>query len=108
MFDSERCWVMPLPPVESPPAPGPIEVKLGLSPDAEAAVFSSSFRIGRAVECEIRIANDFVSRQHAEVTPQANGWLVKDLNSSNGLYWNGDRVESVLVKASEIVRLGIE
>jgi len=99
---------MPLPPVESPPTPGPIEVKLGLSPDAQAAVFSSPFRIGRAVECEIRISNEFVSRQHAEVTPQANGWLVKDLNSSNGIYWNGERVDSVLVRASEIVRLGVE
>ena len=88
--------------------PGPVEVKLGLSPDAQAAVFTSAFRIGRAVECEVRIANEYVSRHHAEVTPQPDGWLVKDLNSSNGLYWYGNRVESVLVKASEIVRLGIE
>ena len=99
---------MPLSSLESPAAPGPIEVKIGLSPDAEAATFSSAFHIGRAVECEVRIANEFVSRRHAEVMPQTDGWLVKDLNSSNGLYWNGERVESVLVKASEIVRLGIE
>jgi membrane-bound lytic murein transglycosylase D len=99
---------MPLSSLESPAAPGPIEVKIGLSPDAEAAIFSSAFHIGRAVECEVRIANEFVSRRHAEVVPQPEGWLVKDLNSSNGLYWNGERVESVLVKASEIVRLGIE
>lgn len=99
---------MPLTSAENSIAPGPIEVKLGLSPDAQGAVFSSAFFIGRAVECEMRIVNEYVSRRHAEVTPQADGWLIRDLNSSNGLYWYGNRVETVLVKVSEIVRLGIE
>ena len=89
----------------NPVAPGPIEVKLGLAADAEAAVFSSAFRIGRAPECEVRVLDEYVSRVHAEVTPESAGWRVRDLNSSNGLYWGGNRVENLLVTSTEIVRL---
>ena len=84
---------------------GPIEVRLG---DAETRVFSSAFHIGRATECEVCIPDSYVSRTHARVSPEAGGWRVTDLNSSNGLYWHGSRVESVFVASSEVVRLGVE
>jgi hypothetical protein len=105
----EGCAVsMQISPVESSLAPGPIEVKLG-SPDAgEPRVFSSAFRIGRGTDCEVCIRNEFVSRIHAEVTPEWGGWRIKDLNSSNGLFWHGVRVQDVLVTSSEVIRLGVE
>lgn len=84
---------------------GPIEVRLS---DAETRLFSSAFQIGRATECEVCIAHSYVSRIHAKVSPEGTGWLVTDLNSSNGLYWQGSRVESVFIASSEVVRLGVE
>src|SRR5580658_232353 len=89
-------------------APGPVEVTSGALRDSQRAVFSSAFRIGRATECEVCIQNDYVSRTHAKVTPETSGWQVTDLNSSNGIYWRGSKVESVLVTSSEVVRLGID
>src|SRR5579863_7817712 len=105
----EGCAVsMQISPVESSLAPGPIEVKLG-SPDAgEPRVFSSAFRIGRGTNCEVCLRNEFVSRIHAEVTPEWGGWRIKDLNSSNGLFWHRVRVQDVLVTSSEVIRLGVE
>jgi len=83
----------------------PIEVRFG---DGETKVFTSAFRIGRTATCEICIANGFVSRVHARVSPEGEGWRVTDLNSSNGIFWQGSRVESVFVASSEVVRLGVE
>lgn len=83
----------------------PIEVRFG---DGETKVFTSAFRIGRTTTCEICLANGFVSRVHAKVAPEGEGWRVSDLNSSNGIFWQGSRVESVFVASSEVVRLGVE
>ncbi len=94
--------------VEGSVAPGPIEVKFDASTGAQAVVFSSAFRIGRATVCEVSIPNAFVSRVHAKVTPEPGGWRVSDLNSSNGLYCGGSRVESLFIISNEVVRLGIE
>ncbi len=76
--------------------------------DNRPMVFSSLFRIGRAVDCEVCIGNEFVSRIHAQVTPEPGGWRIRDLQSSNGLYWRGRRVPEILITSSEILRLGIE
>ncbi len=99
---------MPANSLEATVTPGPIEVKYSVSADMRAVVFSSAFRIGRATDCELCIADAYVSRIHARVTPEPAGWRVVDLNSSNGLFWHGNRVESVFIASSEVVRLGIE
>ncbi len=83
----------------------PIEVRPG---DGETKVFSSAFRIGRVTTCEVCIPNGYVSRVHAKVSPEGAGWRVTDLNSSNGIFWQGSRVESVFISSSEVVRLGVE
>ncbi|KAA6456957.1 FHA domain-containing protein [Acidobacteria bacterium AB60] len=84
---------------------GPIEVRIG---EEQPRVFAAAFHIGRAAECEVAIPNSYVSRMHARVAPEAGGWRVTDLNSSNGIFWRGNRVAEVLIAASEVVRLGIE
>jgi hypothetical protein len=71
-------------------------------------VFEGPFRIGREAGCEICIQNGYVSRIHAEVTYENGQWVAKDLKSSNGLYVNGKRVESVGLGAETPIRLGAE
>jgi adenylate cyclase len=48
--------------------------------------------VGRAMACDLPIADPTVSRQHAEVEGVAEGALVRDLQSTNGTYVNGLRV----------------
>src|SRR4051812_33877858 len=99
---------MQLSPGECPIAPEPIEIKCDFVSDNAPLVFTAPFRIGRSSDCEVCIRNEFVSRVHAEVIPEPRGWRVTDLQSSNGLYWRGTRVENVLITSSEVLRLGIE
>lgn len=51
-----------------------------------------STRIGRALECGISIPEGGLSREHAELVIENNQLIVRDLESSNGTFWNGDRV----------------
>jgi pSer/pThr/pTyr-binding forkhead associated (FHA) protein len=51
-------------------------------------------RIGRAPGLELVIADDFVSTNHAQITPAPGGPLLQDLDSTNGTLLNGRRVSS--------------
>lgn len=48
--------------------------------------------IGRSSEA-LPINDDTVSRRHAELTPDGGSWFIRDLNSQNGTYVNGARIE---------------
>jgi diguanylate cyclase (GGDEF)-like protein len=49
--------------------------------------------IGRAQSADIRIVDDGISRHHVEVLLEGERVFVRDLNSTNGTFRNGERVE---------------
>jgi hypothetical protein len=49
--------------------------------------------VGRQQGCQIRVASSQVSRKHCELFEKKGLLLVKDLNSSNGTYVDGKRVQ---------------
>jgi membrane-bound lytic murein transglycosylase D len=69
--------------------------------------FERTFRIGRVPECDICIYSEYVSRAHVEVSQENGQWRVRDLNSSNGMFLNGGRVEAVEVNGPVTVTLGV-
>ncbi|HTY97620.1 MAG TPA: DUF3662 and FHA domain-containing protein [Solirubrobacteraceae bacterium] len=48
--------------------------------------------IGRSRDCAIVLEDAGVSRQHAELRPDDDGWIVADLGSTNGVLLNGHRI----------------
>jgi len=63
--------------------------------------------VGRAIDCDIRVDDQEVSRRHAEVLLDArDGWLLRDCGSKNGLVAEGRRVTSVPLHAGTVVTLG--
>lgn len=48
--------------------------------------------IGRAPDSTIVLDDDFVSTNHARLTPQGKNWIVEDLNSTNGTWIDRERV----------------
>jgi membrane-bound lytic murein transglycosylase D len=85
-----------------------LKVSNQASADHKHFQFTKPFRIGRTEECELCIQNDYVSRIHAEVVFENGQWCIRDLNSSNGIFVNGKRVESVNIPQVLAIRLGIE
>ena len=50
--------------------------------------------IGRRPESTLQLADPNASRNHAEIRPHGNGWVLVDLGSTNGSRVNGARVSS--------------
>jgi membrane-bound lytic murein transglycosylase D len=85
-----------------------LKVSCGTSPmDRRQFSFRHAFRIGRAEDCDVVIAHDYVSRVHAQVTFENGNWWVCDVGSSNGIYVNGVRLPRVSVEQNLTICLGI-
>jgi hypothetical protein len=67
----------------------------------------SSTTIGRSPECDCMVNDPSVSRRHAQLRRTGDGWLLRDLGSSNGTRLNGMRVtQEVDVRPGDQVSLG--
>jgi len=48
--------------------------------------------IGRSLDCDVRVANQEVSRHHAVIFREDGSTMIKDLDSANGTFVNGVRI----------------
>jgi FHA domain/Domain of unknown function (DUF1707) len=65
------------------------------------------FSIGRDASCDLAIADMTVSRLHAQLDRTPDGWLLTDLESTNGTRVNGWRVRGrVPVRVGDLVSFG--
>lgn len=62
--------------------------------------------IGRGEGADIRVDNPLVSRTHAVLRFEGSAWQVADLQSPNGLYVNGERVEKRKLEPGDRIELG--
>ena len=65
-------------------------------------------RVGRLTSLELPLDDSSVSRRHAEVRQVSGTWYVRDLESTNGSYVNGNKVgtDAVAVKLRDIIQFG--
>ena len=77
---------------------------LGL-PDA-GELLRAHLLIGRSSACQLVLADDTVSRRHAELRIESGCWLLRDLGSSNGTWVNGRRVVEAEVRPGDLIHLG--
>ncbi|HEY6946101.1 MAG TPA: FHA domain-containing protein [Candidatus Acidoferrum sp.] len=95
--------------MKSKPEISPPKITVSLesgSGETKLFTFSQPFRIGRLPDCELCIPENCVSRTHAEVVFEDGEWLLRDLNSANGVYVNGELAQTVPITDSVTVRLG--
>ena len=59
--------------------------------------FHSAFIIGRDYRVDVRMKDDRISRRHLRVYPVDDEWHVKDLNSLNGSYVDGQSIDEIKV-----------
>ena len=65
--------------------------------------------IGRSDDCGICVKSDYVSRHHAVLFWDKNGWHVQDTNSTNGVFVNGRLVrEATLSCGDDIFIMGLK
>ncbi|TDW86399.1 DUF1707 and FHA domain-containing protein [Kribbella sp. VKM Ac-2566] len=97
----ERLGSLPGPKIKrtTPAAPPP-----GLALPAPG---SPTVRIGRGPGATLRMADESVSRCHAELRYVDDGWMIRDLGSLNGTEVNGLRITTpVRVRPGDHIRFG--
>src|SRR6185295_3928038 len=62
--------------------------------------------LGRHPANTLRLADREVSKEHAAIEPTPNGFVLKDLGSSNGTFVNGRRVRELRLKEGDEIALG--
>jgi len=62
--------------------------------------------IGRLEDNAFQIPEQSVSSHHCEILLKGNDVIVKDLNSTNGTYINGEKITEKSLKPGQILRLG--
>lgn len=70
------------------------------------ALDQDAVTIGRLPASTIVLADPNVSRNHAEIRPQGNGWVLVDLGSTNGSRVNGGRVASHELRDGDELQFG--
>ncbi|MBN1371160.1 MAG: FHA domain-containing protein [Anaerolineaceae bacterium] len=84
-----------------------LEIELPDHTAKKKVLGSSRVLIGRGAEADIQLAHHLVSRIHAALEPTPQGWVIRDLNSSNGTFLNGKRLEIPHpLKPGEIIQIG--
>jgi FHA domain/Domain of unknown function (DUF1707) len=85
---------------ERAPASPALELEVRLPADAETVV------VGRSHDCDVVVGEATVSRFHAELRHGEDAWMVRDLESTNGTWLNGDRVHEARVCRGDVLSLG--
>jgi len=102
----------PLAPVPAGPVPGPdsrlrLTFVTGTRAGASVELAGAVLRIGRAEGSSVWTPSDrIVSAQHAKIVRLQDGYVVIDLESRNGTYLNGQRIERSPLRHGDVLGLG--
>lgn len=85
------------PPAPVPPAPtsgnsARLVITSGPKEGLEIELPREQLTIGRSSESGLVIRDDYTSTHHARLMLWNNGWVIQDLDSTNGTYLDGKRV----------------
>jgi|GEM_PF-4329584 pSer/pThr/pTyr-binding forkhead associated (FHA) protein len=83
--------------------------EIGPSSEREVVVDRSPFTIGRSKSCDLVIEDDYISRNHAEITFRDGRFYISDSGSSNGTFLSGRRLapkEVAPISDGDLIRIG--
>ena len=63
-------------------------------------------RIGKATDNDFVVNDPHVSRHHAKMIREKEGWILEDLGSTNGTFVNESQIVKKYVTLSDTIRLG--
>ena len=72
--------------------------------DRSIPLHGDCYRIGREGPLELTIDHPAVSRLHALLQRKGRQWILQDLDSTNGLWWQGRRVKQLELRDGDVVQ----
>src|SRR5215469_11897215 len=62
--------------------------------------------VGRVEDNNFQIADGSVSSHHAEIVLRGSDIVIRDLNSTNGTFINGEKITEMVLKSGQVLRFG--
>ena len=62
--------------------------------------------IGRAMDADIHLTSQRISRQHAFVTKTGTDYTIRDNDSHNGVFLNGLKIHSAVLRDGDVIQIG--
>jgi serine phosphatase RsbU (regulator of sigma subunit) len=63
--------------------------------------------LGRGTGADVVVSDHSMSRQHARIAPDGDGWVVEDLGARNGTFVNGARIDAPKpIAPGDVVKMG--
>lgn len=84
-----------------------LTIEGGLPERGKRFDLGSNIVLGRGSDCEIRLEDSAVSRHHAEIVWQYVQFQVRDLDSANGTFVNGQQVRSAPLRDGDLLEAGL-
>lgn len=89
---------------ERPPAY--LQAGTGLPEPGRRVALKERSVIGRSNDCDIVIGEQAISRQHCEIIWDRVQYLVRDLESANGIFVNGEQVAAAALRDGDLLEVG--
>lgn len=83
-----------------------LAVRVLNEPVERVRITTGTLRVGRALDNDIVLADDRVSRHHGQFSVRFGTFVYSDLNSTNGSFLNGARVTEIALGPGDILQLG--
>jgi hypothetical protein len=115
-FSSDATTVVPMPVIPSAQPAGATVVMtmprvialVGDKPGQEYVLKPGTTTVGRSPKAQIRVLEESVSRQHAQVIFGPEGCKIVDLGSENGTNINGQRVSEHQLADGDLIQIGAQ
>ncbi len=78
----------------------------GVERGREFIIGGDLIRIGKSDENDILLPEETVSRMHCEIIRDPKGYLLRDLNSTNGTFLDGAEVREAYVRTGSVISVG--
>ena len=85
---------------------GVLIVRRGPNAGSKFFLDSDETQVGRHPDSDIFLDDITVSRRHAEIRRESNGFRLHDVGSLNGTYANRERVETADLRSGDEVQIG--
>ncbi len=84
-----------------------LRVMRGSQAGREVVLPVPKFLIGRGEECHLRPRSEAISREHCALLVEQEQVTLRDLDSKNGTFVNGERIESSrILKSGDLLQIG--
>jgi len=84
-----------------------VPLRLVLQPGGQTVqLIRPDMVIGRHTDADVRLPLPDVSRRHCRCVFENGGWSIHDLNSLNGIYVNGEKVQKAALQPHDTVTIG--